>query len=138
MKSLARVNEIKKESGSAVKIPFSKRAFGYIRLPMNGDPGGQYSLENQTDKIRDWALAHGMDIVRVFVDICNMETPRREREGLMELSQSIKPGDTMLMISIDRLVYSPQDYNSVYVDCKSRGLRIVGVNDALDTGNSVN
>ena len=90
----------------------------------------QYSTENQSDAIRRYAEAHGMDIVRTYSDAGKSGLSLAGREGLRELLSDVESGlagfGAILVYDISRWGRFQDADESAYYEyiCKRANIRV--------------
>lgn len=93
---------------------------GYARVSTKGQ-----KLDRQLAALED------ADCVRVFADKKSGRTA--EREELWKCLDYLRPGDTLVVPSLDRLGRSIQDLISIVSGLRSKGIGFQSLHEALDT-----
>lgn len=87
-----------------------KHTYGYIRVYKDERDQEHLSSANQEKRIKQYALKHKLDFIRVFTDEnCNKIT-MDDLPALKELLAILKPGDTVIFDSLSRVTF---DVNSL-------------------------
>ncbi len=100
----------------------------YVRMSTEHQ---KYSTENQADRIFDYAVRHGMRIVRTYADSGKSGLNLKGRSGLQSLLHDVQqpsPGfSAVLVYDVSRWGRFPDpDEAAVYEHaCKSRGIRVI-------------
>jgi len=103
------------------------RAAQYIRMSTEHQ---QYSTANQSDVIRDYALARGYEIVRTYCDAGKSGLRVEGREALKELLDDVQSGradyQVIVVYDISRWGRFQDSDESAYYEhtCKRAGLRV--------------
>lgn len=111
-----------------MRQPYPTRAAIYVRMSTENQ---NYSTDHQRSKIREYAAAHGIEIVREYVDEGKSGLDIRRRPGLIELIRDVQaPGaDFQLIIVYDVSRWGRfQDVDeAAYHEhtCRRAGIRVV-------------
>lgn len=104
------------------------RAAQYVRMSTEHQ---QYSTENQSDKIRDYAASHDMEIVRTYADEGKSGLNIGGRDGLQRLLADVVAGNTdfevILVYDVSRWGRFQDADESAHYEylCKQAGIRVV-------------
>lgn len=101
----------------------------------------RFSTEHQTESsiadqervCRRYAEQHGLSVVAVFSDEGISGASLGNRPGVQCALAAVRAGDVLLVNDLSRLSRS-QDLAPLLSRLKHRGVRVVGVQDAFDTG----
>ncbi|MFD7608657.1 recombinase family protein [Streptomyces mirabilis] len=104
----------------AFPATFSGARAGYARVSTNGQ-----LLDRQI------AALTAADCARVFAD--KKSGKNAEREELWKCLDYLRPGDTLVVPSLDRLGRSIQDLISIVSGLRKRGIGFQSLHEALDT-----
>lgn len=99
---------------------------GYARVSTQ-----RQSLDQQLDAL----TTAGVDPDRVYVD--KMSGARDDREGLAALLAYARPGDTVVVIALDRLGRSLSHIVRTVADLTERGIVLRSLRESIDTSTSV-
>lgn len=108
------------DSLAAFPAPAGGARVGYARVSTKGQ-----KLDRQI------AALEAADCVRVFSDKKSGRTA--EREELWKALDYLRPGDTLVVPSLDRLGRSIQDLISIVSGLRKRGIGFTSLHEALDT-----
>lgn len=89
----------------------------------------EQSLEGQLAALN----AAGVDPRRVFTDRLS-ESAERLRAGLYAMVSYARPGDTIVIVALDRLGRTGTEVSRIIADLTDRGLRVRTLREGLDTG----
>jgi DNA invertase Pin-like site-specific DNA recombinase len=93
----------------------SKR-FGYIRVSTVAQ-----NLDRQTDAL----TAAGIDAAEIYAD--KLTGTRQSRPGLDDLLSRVRPGDSITVVSLDRLGRSALHVMTTIADLEERGIDVVSL-----------
>ena len=119
--------------------PSIVRAAGYIRVSTDKQAEYGTSLEAQESQIKQYALAHGYDLKRNYID-GGFSAKNMERPAFKELFAEVEAGriDLVIVCKIDRLTRSARDfYNFIEDYVSSEKVNIVSIGDGLNTLNPI-
>jgi DNA invertase Pin-like site-specific DNA recombinase len=92
------------------------------------------STSDQNLNLQEDALKNaGCD--KVFTDRLSGST--KERPGLIQVLEFLRPGDTLVIWRLDRLARSLKDLISLVASLKDREIHLISLNESIDT-NSLN
>src|SRR4051794_21788217 len=105
-------------------------------LPEPATPGGAligYARVSTRDQRLDRQLAAltGAGCIRIFAD--KKSGKNADREKLAKALDYLRPGDTLVVPSLDRLGRSLQDLISIVAGLRKRGIGFRSLHEALDT-----
>src|ERR1700722_10680096 len=86
------------DSSTPAETVTALRAVEYVRMSTEHQ---QYSTENQSDKIREYAARRGIEIVRTYADAGKSGLRLDRTEGLQRLLPDVEngnPGFTMILV----------------------------------------
>jgi DNA invertase Pin-like site-specific DNA recombinase len=112
------------------------RAAEYIRTSTDEQ---RYSVENQTETIREYAAGHGMDVVRTYIDYGKSGLHLHGRAGLKSLLEDVKSGDAgfsvVLVYDMSRWGRFQNIDESAYYDflCRRAGVRVTYCTEVFET-----
>jgi putative DNA-invertase from lambdoid prophage Rac len=99
--------------------------YGYARVSTIKQVDEGESLETQQRTLTGYALMHGMELDRVFVERgVSGSKPMSERPQGAALLATIRPGDTVITPKLDRMFRSALDALGVLADLKARGIAL--------------
>jgi site-specific DNA recombinase len=113
----------------------SVRAFGYVRVSTEEQVEEGISLRSQRARIKAYALAHGLDLVRTYGDE-GISGSTLERPRLQKLLDQVKgaQGETIIVYRLSRLSRSTRDLLFLVEDVFIKGhTRLVSVYENIDT-----
>ena len=106
--------------------------YGYIRVSTELQLKGA-GLEIQRDKIQAHALSKGLDITETFTDPAESAcVPLAERPGGAGLLLALRPGDHVIVASLDRAWRSIADATRTFAVWKKQGIVIHILNLPVD------
>ncbi len=94
----------------------TSKSFGYIRVSTVSQ-----SLDRQTDAL----TAAGIDAADIFSD--KISGARQSRPGLDDLLSRVRPGDSITVVSLDRLGRSALHVLSTIADLEDKGVEVVSL-----------
>lgn len=97
---------------------------GYARVST-----GHQSLDAQTDAL----TAAGVDSTRVYSDKLTGTSTREQRAGLAAVLDYARPGDTIIVVGIDRLGRSAAEVMLTIRDLGQRGIALRSLREGIDT-----
>lgn len=100
---------------------------GYARVST-----GHQSLDAQTDAL----TAAGVDVARVYSDVLTGTSTREDRAGLGALLAYARPGDTIVVVGIDRLGRNAAEVMLTIRDLGERGVVLRSLREGIDTSNA--
>lgn len=113
------------------------KAFGYARVSTDKQADRGVSLEAQTAKIQAMATLQEADLVDVIVD-AGESAKSLDRPGMERLLEMVDAGEVKVVIvaKLDRLTRSVKDLATLLERFQKRGVALVSVAEALDTGSA--
>src|SRR5882762_7451618 len=111
------------------------RALGYARVSTDKQADHGVSLEAQEAKIRAMAVVQGAEIMELIVD-GGESAKNLNRPGMDRLLALVGQGkvQTVIIAKLDRLTRSVKDLAELLERFQRRGVSLVSVAEALDTG----
>lgn len=103
------------------------QVLGYARVST-----GHQSLDAQTDAL---ALA-GVEPARVYTDKLTGTSTREQRPGLGALLDYARPGDSIVVVGIDRLGRNAAEVMTTIRDLSERGIVLRSLREGIDTANA--
>lgn len=100
---------------------------GYARVST-----GHQSNDAQTDAL----TAAGVDQERLYVDKLTGTSKREDRAGLTALLDYARPGDTIVVVGIDRLGRNAAEVMTTIRDLGERGIVLRSLREGIDTSNA--
>ena len=100
----------------------SEKKFGYGRVST--------TEQNEARQV-EALLKQGID--REDITVEKLSGKNMERPGLMALLDKVRAGDTVIVLSIDRLGRNTKDVLSIEEKLTSKGVKLVSVKEGLDT-----
>lgn len=97
---------------------------GYARVST-----GHQSLDAQTDAL----TAAGVDPSRVYADKLTGTSTREQRPGLADLLDYARPGDTIVVVGIDRLGRSAAEVMTTIRDLLARDVVLRSLREGIDS-----
>ena len=88
------------------------------------------------DQQRDVLVAAGVDGERIYSDKLTGTSTREERPGLSALLDYARPGDTIVVVGIDRLGRNAAEVMLTIRDLGERGVVLRSLREGIDTGNA--
>ena len=93
---------------------------------------GHQSLDAQ----RDALSAAGVDPARLYSDKLTGLSAREQRPGLAALLDYARPGDTIVVVGIDRLGRNAAEVMLTIRDLRDRGIVLRSLREGIDTANA--
>jgi DNA invertase Pin-like site-specific DNA recombinase len=99
----------------------------YVRMSTEHQ---QYSLENQSATIREYAASHGFEVIRTYYDAARTAVVLKRRSGLRQLLQDVVSGSSahkaILVYDVSRWgrFQDPDEAAHYEFLCKSAGVRV--------------
>jgi DNA invertase Pin-like site-specific DNA recombinase len=100
---------------------------GYARVST-----GHQSLNQQTDALTN----AGVDGGRVYSDVLTGTSTREQRPGLTALLDYARPGDTIVVVGIDRLGRNAAEVMLTIRELGERGIVLRSLREGIDTSNA--
>ena len=100
---------------------------GYARVST-----GHQSLDAQRDALTD----AGVDPARVYSDKLTGTSTKEQRPGLAALLDYARPGDTIVVVGIDRLGRNAAEVMTTIRDLGQRGIVLRSLRESIDTSNA--
>lgn len=100
---------------------------GYARVST-----GHQSLDAQTDRL----TAAGVDPDRIYSDKLTGTSTREQRPGLVAVLDYARPGDTIVVVGIDRLGRNAAEVMTTIRDLGERGIVLRSLREGIDTSNA--
>ncbi len=97
---------------------------GYARVST-----GHQSLDAQTDAL----TAAGVDLERIYSDMLSGTKTREQRPGLAALLEYARPGDTIVVVGIDRLGRNAAEVMTTIRDLGEREIVLRSLREGIDT-----
>jgi DNA invertase Pin-like site-specific DNA recombinase len=120
-------------------LPLPRRAAQYVRMSTEHQ---QYSTENQSDKIREYAERHRLEIVRTYADEGKSGLNIGGRSGLQQLLADVRSRNTdfelILVYDVSRWGrFQDADESAHYeYTCKQAGIQVVYCAEQFDNDGS--
>lgn len=113
------------------------KAIGYVRVSTEHQVESGLSLAAQAEKVRAMATVQGVELVDVIVD-AGESAASLNRPGVQRMLAMIDAGDvqTVIIAKLDRLTRSVKDLATILERFHRKGVALVSVADALDTGSA--
>lgn len=114
-------------------------AFGYIRVSTLGQVDGE-GLGVQRDRIESWCRFQGITLKRVFEDAGISGASTENRPGFKEATDTVLAlgKEAVLVVArLDRLGRNSIDVQKTLASLIDGGVRVVAVNDAVDSGSGM-
>ncbi len=121
-------------------VPIALRAAQYVRMSTDHQ---QYSTENQSDKIREYAAKHGLEIVRTYADEGKSGLRIDGRKALQQLLQDVESGNvdfgTILVYDVSRWGRFQDTDEGAYYEyvCRHAGIKVAYCAELFDNDGSV-
>jgi DNA invertase Pin-like site-specific DNA recombinase len=114
-------------TGIAPAPPPTGQLLGYARVST-----GHQSLDQQTDAL----IAAGVDPGRVYSDKLTGVSTKEQRPGLSALLDYARPGDTIVVVGIDRLGRNACEVMLTIRDLGKQGIVLRSLREGIDTSNA--
>ena len=112
---------------TATAAPTTGQLLGYARVST-----GHQSLDAQTDAL----TAAGVDPARVYSDKLTGTSTKEQRAGLAAVLDYARPGDTIVVVGIDRLGRDACEVMLTIRDLGERGIVLRSLREGIDTSNA--
>src|ERR1700709_1461163 len=112
---------------TATSAVASGQLLGYARVST-----GHQHLEAQQDALAPAGVNPG----RVYVDKLSGTSTREQRPGLAALLDYARPGDTIVVVGVDRLRHNAADVTLPLRDLGERGIVLRSLREGIDTSNA--
>ena len=111
------------------------KAVGYVRVSTDKQADFGVSLEAQSEKVRAMAVVQGAELLDVIVD-AGESAKSLTRPGMVRLLSLVdsRSVDAVIIAKLDRLTRSVKDLAELLERFNRRGVSLVSVAEALDTG----
>lgn len=97
------------------------RRYGYVRVSTS-----RQTLDQQLDAIK----AAGVDDANIYSDVKSGK--REDRAGLLELRRHLRPGDTVVVVALDRLGRTVTSVLSLLHELHEQGVAVVSLREGID------
>jgi DNA invertase Pin-like site-specific DNA recombinase len=113
------------------------KAIGYVRVSTEKQADFGVSLEAQAEKVRAMAVVHGAELLEIIVD-AGESAKSLNRPGMERVMSLVDRGavDAVIIAKLDRLTRSVRDLAELLERFNRRGVSLVSVAEALDTGSA--
>ncbi len=110
------------------------KAVGYIRVSTNEQAESGLSLAYQTEKIKAYATALDLNLVKIIED-AGASAKDLNREGLQKAISMIeaKEADTIIILKLDRLTRSVKDLGIIVELVEKYKANLISVQDSINT-----
>jgi len=111
------------------------KVVGYIRVSTEEQSREGVSLENQKERIENYAKAKGWNLIKVYSDP-GYSGKDLKRPGIQELIQDIreKKFEAVIVYKVDRLTRKQRDlYNLLEGEFETHGVGFVSITETFDT-----
>lgn len=108
---------------------------GYVRVSTEEQSREGVSLENQKDRIENYAKAKAWDLIKVYSDP-GFSGKDLKRPGIQELIQDLreKKFEAVIVYKVDRLTRKQRDlYNLLEGEFEANGVGFVSITETFDT-----
>ena len=106
------------------------RVWAYVRVSSDGQADNT-SLRVQAERIRAWATSQGLVVEGQYSDVASGSS--LERPGLQELRRTVRPGDAVVVLKLDRLSRSILDAEPLISDWEKGGVALFSVTEPIET-----
>jgi len=111
---------------TAIASP-STTLLGYVRVST-----GHQSLDAQTDAL----VAEGVASERIYRDKLTGTSTKEQRPGLAALLDYVRPGDSIVVVGIDRLGRNASEVMLTIRELRDRDIAIRSLREGIDTSNA--
>src|SRR6185437_14002767 len=111
---------------TAATVPAISQKLGYARVST-----GHQSLDAQTDAL----TAAGVDPARLYSDKLTGTSTKEQRPGLAVVLDYARPGDTIVVVGIDRLGRNAAEVMTTIRDLGERKIVLRSLREGIDTLN---
>lgn len=101
--------------------------YAYLRVSDEHRQRDGFSLETQEREIREYARAHGIRLLHVFIDL--MSGRRDDRPQYQQLLSVLKRGDVVLVFKLVRIGRDNAERFRLYKDLDARGVELTSVTE---------
>lgn len=112
---------------TANAAPTTGQLLGYARVST-----GHQSLDAQADAL----TAAGVDPARVYSDKLTGTSTKEQRPGLAAVLDYARPGDTIVVVGIDRLGRNAAEVMMTIRDLAEQGIALRSLREGIDTSNA--
>lgn len=106
------------------KVP--RRAFGYARVSTIAQATEGESLDVQRERLEALCTLNGLALHEIFAEEgVSGAKPLRQRPQGSRLWASLKSGDVIVCLKLDRLTRSPRDALELLEACRARGVGLI-------------
>lgn len=105
----------------------SGQLLGYARVST-----GHQSLDQQSDAL----VAAGVDVERIYSDKLSGTSTREQRAGLAALLDYARPGDTIVVVGIDRLGRNAAEVMLTIRELGAKEIVLRSLREGIDTSNA--
>ena len=115
-------------------MPAPTKVIGYIRVSTNQQADEGVSLEAQRIRLEAYAIATGIELVRIEVD-AGLSAKNMARPGLQAALRALESGEAtgLLVFKLERLTRSVRDLGTLLEDYFGSRFSLLSVCDSIDT-----
>ncbi len=106
-----------------------KSAYGYVRVSTTGQVDEGVSMEAQRDRIADFCVTRGFDLVDIIEDAGISGKNIKNRPGIQQALSMLKRGQVLVTFSWSRLARSTIDLLNIEAELKRRGVELASVTE---------
>lgn len=110
-----------------MKATQTGQLLGYVRVST-----GHQSLDQQHDAL----VEAGVDPARVYEDTLSGTSTKEQRKGLSQLLDYARPGDTIVVVGIDRLGRNAAEVMTTIRDLGQRQIVLRSLREGIDSSNA--
>lgn len=112
---------------TSTATPTTGTLLGYARVST-----GHQSNDAQSDAL----IEAGVDVARIYSDTLTGTSSREQRTGLSALLDYARPGDTIVVVGIDRLGRNAAEVMTTIRDLGERDVILRSLREGIDTSNA--
>lgn len=111
-----------------------KKIFGYVRVSSQDQAKSGLSINNQIEKIKQYAKLHDLKIDDIIIDKAE-SAKNLKRSGIQKILDNVKSNDveSIIIYKLDRLTRSLKDLNELIELFNKKSVNLCSIKDNLDT-----
>jgi site-specific DNA recombinase len=113
------------------------KAFGYCRVSTTDQQDEGVSLNNQQERIRNWASANGHDLAGTFVEARSGGRADNRPELKRAMAAACREGGILVVYSLSRFSRSVRDTLALADQLEKSGANLASLSESLDTSTPV-
>lgn len=109
------------------------KCYGYIRVSTDYQVDDGLSLEFQEKEIKEYALEHKLNLIKIYADKGKSGRQIKGRIYLEEVLEIMKKGDILLIYTLSRLARNSRECKNILHEINEKGCSFVSIKQKLET-----